>query len=325
MPLFRRRPVANASGTNASGTNEHSSNQLGLNPTGANALRPNQSDPSASGGDGSGAGPSMAASAFDAGAPASGPIAAFWAWWPVVRSRMEVAVESRQFDLLVPEILERVDAIHPKLAWELSPGVGSRYAFCLSSEGDIEVRQFGERWLARAPASDETWEFHAARIGRGPGLFVLEGIQINQALYRIAAELNSRQKLDVRLYHPDQRRLTDRGGVTSAVIFLDHLLGEDDVERWIGRIETADEELPGMVGPSVLRDLIDRLRNVPPHGTYALMQGQANGQPYWANVDLAVKRIDHIFDDVHGRIDIAIEPCRHARASSSRSTRPRTS
>ena len=93
-------------------------------------------------------------------------IDAFWTWWPGIVPRIGAAIEQRQFEeALVGEVTAKVQAIHPKLTWELGPGTTASHAFSLSSNGDPELRRATERWVRGAPAAGGQWEFHPARRG----------------------------------------------------------------------------------------------------------------------------------------------------------------
>ena len=97
-------------------------------------------------------------------------IEAFWTWWPEAGARISAAIADRKLEeALIAEVTAKVQAIHPKLTWELGPGGTAQHAFCLSSGGDPELRRLTERWLRAAPATDAVWEFHPARRG-APGL-----------------------------------------------------------------------------------------------------------------------------------------------------------
>ncbi|MGZ6274451.1 MAG: DUF695 domain-containing protein, partial [Candidatus Limnocylindrales bacterium] len=87
----------------------------------------------------------------------------------------------------------------------------------------------------------------------------------------------------------------------NAFLFLDHCLGEDDVERWIGKIDIAESEPTGSVGPDGLIAAVEALRTTTSDRTFAVLRGQdKRGNPVIVTVDLGLKRIDHLFHDRHG-------------------------
>src|SRR6187402_1842826 len=98
----------------------------------------------------------------------------FWEWWSGGRDRVANAIATGGFDeRLIGEISNAVESIHPAMAWELEPGKASQHAFCISPEGNAELRQVALRWLASAPDRDATWEYHASKQA-SPKLMGLE-------------------------------------------------------------------------------------------------------------------------------------------------------
>ena len=92
------------------------------------------------------------------------PGAEFWKWWPGARDGIAKAIVTGAFDdRIVNDISKHVQRVHPQMAWELQPGSQAAHAFCLSSEGNPELRQVALRWLERAPQPDATWEYHASK------------------------------------------------------------------------------------------------------------------------------------------------------------------
>jgi hypothetical protein len=93
----------------------------------------------------------------------------------------------------------------------------------------------------------------------------------------------------------------------SIFLFLDHLLGEDDVERWLGQIQLAAAEPAASERAESLLEEIEKLRAMPSDDAFTVMQGvDAKGQPVFATVNLAIKRIDHLFADRHGAITVRL-------------------
>src|SRR5512143_2756615 len=90
-------------------------------------------------------------------------IDAFWAWWHEARHRVEESITKGSSPALADEISEKVNALADNLVWELGPGARAKHAFCVSAQGDPELRAHVERWLASAPPADATWEYHPAR------------------------------------------------------------------------------------------------------------------------------------------------------------------
>lgn len=104
-------------------------------------------------------------------------------------------------------------------------------------------------WLHRAPEPDSNWEYYASRQPhRSPGLVLeIAGQKIAlDDLVCAAAEDESRERIDIAIHHPVFPTIEDEN-LRAQILFigLDTLLGEDDVERWLGAIEPANEPAEG--------------------------------------------------------------------------------
>jgi hypothetical protein len=194
------------------------------------------------------------------GSSGSEPSSDFWAWWSGARDRVAEAIVTGNIDQrLVGEITSAVRRVHPAMAWELAPGAHAQHALCVSPEGNAEVRQAALRWLASAPPADATWEYHASKqatqkligLGIGPWRFDLEEMRA------IASWDATRRRADVRLWHPLFAEAPENVRLQVAFVFLDSLLGEEDVERWIGEITLLEAPTGGRT-PAELRAEIER-------------------------------------------------------------------
>ena len=94
------------------------------------------------------------------------------------------------------------------MAWELAPGKIAQPAFCISPEGNAELRQTALRWLASAPPARRDLGVPRIEAGRsqahGPHVgtwrFDLEETRA------ITSWDATRRRLDVRLYTDDLRK-----------------------------------------------------------------------------------------------------------------------
>ena len=234
----------------------------------------------------------------------------FWEWWDSGRDQVAAAIAGGGFDKrLVEDIGRAVKTIHPHMAWELAPGSTAEHAFCLSSEGNREVRQAALRWLATAPAADATWEYHASKQA-SPRLMGLEiaGTHFDlEEMRAIASWDDARQRLDVRLWHPLFATVPEPIRLQAAFVFLDQLLGEDDVERWIGQIDILDAPTGGRT-PNELRAEVDRHRSESSaDATWILAQMDRPEGPMFVTANAALKRIDHPFDDYYAQVSLVFE------------------
>jgi hypothetical protein len=224
----------------------------------------------------------------------------FWKWWPSARDKIAQAIVTGTFDnRLANEVNKNVQRVHKEMAWELQPGQQAAHAFCLSSEGDPEKRQFALRWAGNAPAPDATWEFHASKQpAKTLMTLVVEGTQFDLGEMRASTSWNEIGRLlDVRLWHPRFADVPEQVRIQAAFIFLDHLLGEDDVERWIGAIELFEAPTDGKT-PDELKAEVARHAAEPADASWVNGElTRPDGQVELVIADASLKRIDHPFHD----------------------------
>jgi hypothetical protein len=235
----------------------------------------------------------------------------FWTWWAGARERVVAAIGSGGFDeRLIGEIGRAVQGIHPRMAWELAPGRVAEHAFCISPEGNAEVRQAALRWLESAPAADATWEYHASRQASP----TLRSIQIGpwqvdfDEVRAISSWDESRHRVDVRLWHPKFPDLPREARLQVAFLFLDNLLGEDDVERWIGGIDLLEAPTGGRTPDELRAEIARRREEGSGDATWVLGQlTRPDGTMAIVTANAALKRIDHPFADHHVTIGVVLD------------------
>jgi hypothetical protein len=231
----------------------------------------------------------------------------FWSWWAGARDRVATAITTGGFDeRLVNDITRAVHGIHPAMAWELGPGKTAQHAFCISPEGNAELRQSALRWLASAPPADATWEYHASKQA-SPQLMGLEVGNRRfdlEEMRAIASWDESRQRVDVRLWHPGFVDAPREIKLQAGFVFLDNLLGEDEVERWIGEIDLLEAPTGGRT-PAELKAEIERRKSEPPGESWVLGERtDRDGSVAIVLADAGLKRIDHPFADHHVTLDM---------------------
>jgi hypothetical protein len=107
----------------------------------------------------------------------------------------------------------------------------------------------------------------------------------------------------VALFHPSHAGLPREAQLQSSFLFLDHCLGEDDVERWVGKVELAETEPAGAVSPEGLLKAVEAMRSMAKNLTFSLMRGQdGQGRPVFVSVAMSLKKIDYLFYDTHGEV-----------------------
>lgn len=226
-------------------------------------------------------------------------IAAFWSWWAGSSARVASAIESGAAESVVSEISDAVQAIDDKLAWELAPGQTARHAFVVSAEGDLAVRPVALAWRAAAPSSDGTWEFHAARQPGPLGVLRVGSTDVDLAGFRAISSWDAnRERVDVRLWHPALQSAPDQVRHQVAFLFMDNLLGEDDVERWVGSIDALDEPIEGRT-PDELRDEVRRQAAGATGESWVLATREDGRNRALILVNAAIKPIDHAGSSHH--------------------------
>ena len=239
-------------------------------------------------------------------------IDAFWTWWPGIAPRIDAAIEQRQFEeAVVAEVTAKVQAIHPKLTWELGPGANAPHAFCLSSNGDPELRRASERWVRATPPAGGHWEFHPAR--RGAPTLADARLQMGEhtialAEMRFTVALDpSRELMVVTSFHPGFGAMPEQMRGMATFIALDRLLGEDAVQRWLGAVHTSVEPLETGAPFGVLIDAVGVLSREATGERFTTLRGEApDGRPMLATINLALKWIDHLACDTHVAVDVAL-------------------
>jgi hypothetical protein len=239
-------------------------------------------------------------------------IDAFWSWWAEAHARLTAAIEARKLDeALIAEVNGKVQAVHPKLVWELGPGGAASHAFTLSSGGDPELRRLTERWLRAAPATDAVWEFHPAR--RGAPSFADAKLQIAEHTVllgemRFSVTLDPiRELMNVTSFHPAFAAMPDDMRAFATFVTLDRILGEDIVQRWFGGIRTSVEPLERAGTFAMLSEAVGLLSRDATGERFTDLRGEApDGRPVLATINLALKRMDHLVCDTHLVVDVAL-------------------
>ncbi|MBT2547207.1 DUF695 domain-containing protein [Arthrobacter sp. ISL-65] len=237
-------------------------------------------------------------------------ISAFWRWWSSEGAgHLSGAVTTGEYRDLPDTLDAMVKAIGPRLGWETGPGIHARHQFCVSGGGDPGLRVLAERWRRAAPPPTPTWEFTGARR-RQPGMLAVTlevaGTSIHLGLSRVSVTLDEeRAQAKVRLHHPVFTRLTPGYQHQVASMLLDWLLGEDDVQRWIGSITAAETERPDSLPATALPEIIEAMTARHAYTGWTLKDAGISPGPRTIIRALRPLRwIDHPLLDLHTAIQI---------------------
>ncbi len=160
----------------------------------------------------------------------------------------------------------------------MGPGLKSRHALSVSANGDSAKRKLAYRWYDAAPPADEAFEFHPARVAgpTGPDMvLLLGGEEFAFADFRFAVSVDEqRMELDLVVQHPAFGDLDEDTRGQVGFLGLDNILGEEEVERWVGALDFSGAAPTGTVTPEQLRGHVDRLAATAPSGEWAVLHGQ---------------------------------------------------
>jgi hypothetical protein len=138
------------------------------------------------------------------------------------------------------ELADRVAAFGDAVEFELGPGLASKHLLCITAANQPAKRAAVARLMRAAPAADAAWEYHETRPAKaiaGAVLAVGECVMpVSEARIRSAAQADE-PRLDVAVDHPAFAQLDEAERASAAVMLLDIVLGELDVERYVGSIE----------------------------------------------------------------------------------------
>ncbi|MFT3695620.1 MAG: DUF695 domain-containing protein [Kofleriaceae bacterium] len=240
---------------------------------------------------------------------ANDAIRSFWDWWATARTRVENAIEvERNFsEALVKEISDHVDAIGD-LDWELAPGRKAKHAFCMSPKGDPNMRLVSETWKHLGPGADETWEYFPSRQPQEGTQLEIADVKLVRDDIWVAFEVDkSHERIHASYWHPSFAQLPEQVQLTALFLLLDGALGEDGVERWLGRIELAPEKPDAAKPFADFMTAVGELSSTATGESFAVMRGTtADGQPIYVSCNQAIKRIDHVLDIMHIAISLDI-------------------
>ena len=155
----------------------------------------------------------------------------------------------------------------------------ARHAVCVSSQGDPDLRKTAYRWRDSGPPPDAEFEYHAGRLAPPNAAdFVLEveGRRFAFADLRFAIELDEeRAELDLVVEHPGFGALDEDTRAQVGYLALDSVLGEEEVERWIGSIRWSTEAPTATADVALLRAVIGELHaRASSEQTWAVLRGR---------------------------------------------------
>ncbi len=218
-------------------------------------------------------------------------IAAFWQWWGQSRDEVAAAITNGTAGELADAFSARVNAIHADLEWELTPGRAAAHALVVTAAGKAELRAIAHRWLAQAPPADTVWEYNCVRIA-DPKVFTSTlrmgpvELKMDELGYAISVD-QRRSEIGVICYHPAFAQLPDEARAQVAFLSLDWLLGEDNVEIWLGEIGWTVDPPENLKSPNDLKHAVHAIAE---DDQWALMSGEGrDGLPIMATISVPLR------------------------------------
>lgn len=186
-------------------------------------------------------------------------IAAFWTWW-VAEGRAQAAAtfdheDGESVRRLGAVLAERIHAVDPELSFETGSGRTARHVLVVTAAGNPGLRDVARRWLDAAPAADDAFEYAGFRRAVADPSGVAIGLDEHRTVDLASATVVTvvdDGKVHVQVSHPEFASLPDDAQAQITFLLLDALLGEEDVERWVGEVAwTSGHGVP----PAPLLDL----------------------------------------------------------------------
>jgi hypothetical protein len=158
------------------------------------------------------------------------PTVEFWRWFVANSSRF--ADDYDQPDL-VTALDCRVQALNPKLSWEIGPGTSKQFQLVISPDLNPALRDISLQIVRLAPELAD-WEFYASRPPKQWSLrFQLDrdngdgSAEIDAAAWTFVLQKAPSAKYDVLLVAEELQPLTEDERWTAAAIVIESILGED--------------------------------------------------------------------------------------------------
>lgn len=234
------------------------------------------------------------------------PISAFWEWW-VSEGH---TIDPRQQSPALEQLSQRVAAIHPDLTWHFGAGSKSEHRLTVSAGGTAEVRPSAQRWLRAAPPADVIWEFRSSQEADPNALgSVLEiagsKLDLSKTEFRVEP-VEQDLRVHVGVHHPVFPDLPESARLQVTFLVLDWLLGEDDVERWLGQVEALETVPIGSTDGDGLLRAVESIADQHDPDEWTLSHREdANSAAVLASFRRALRWIDHPTLDLHHGVHAA--------------------
>ena len=227
----------------------------------------------------------------------------FWSWWSSYRESVAAAFDAADTKRVRQLVEPRARAFHRDLAWHVGPGTRSRLMLVLSGARHPALRVVAERWRMAGPADDAHWEYHAA-FPPEPSAFAsrvqVGNLELDPAEAVVLATPDDRRfRLDLVVHHPAFAQLNELGRSRVANVLTGWALGEDDTDRWVGKIAASVDRPFDSVPVSMLSTVAGQLTERWGGERWATLEGSFGKQRLIATVRHPLHRVDYPLFDEH--------------------------
>jgi muconolactone delta-isomerase len=180
----------------------------------------------------------------------------------------------------------------------------------VTGDGDPDRRPAAARWLRAAPAADSTWEYRSSQEADPNALtgnleIAGASIDLSETKFGLNSDLN-RMRMHVSVYHPSFRQLPTGADAQVSFLLLDWLLGEDDVERWIGSVDAVTESPDEPVAGDKVIEAVNAIRQQTNPDEWAIASWQdENGSQGLASYRPALRRVDYPTHDLYQQLSVS--------------------
>jgi hypothetical protein len=174
----------------------------------------------------------VTAFALSCGRAEATPEEAFWKWFQKNDNSLFNFEKDRErtFDRLATEMHK----LNPYLAFEFGPQQDGRREFVISADGIREAFPEVEALYKAAPSLPR-WKFIKFRPRRKPNDISYGGVSVKALSVSVLVEQNG-QMADITVFIPGYTQAAHKTYAAIAFLFLDHALGEYDVETRVGQV-----------------------------------------------------------------------------------------
>lgn len=163
-------------------------------------------------------------------------ITSFWQWFSLHAEEFGQLLEHHKTETLYSEIDAWVKTLHPGLRWEAGPGLVKPYSLTITFGGDPWLTELAKQVVRAAPVL-ANWEFYSSKQRRKPPPVILFGKPPREFIpseWRFSVV--RRDRIDLTFFDDLLASVDEKTALGVVFVYLDALLGEDEVEKKIGDI-----------------------------------------------------------------------------------------